>query len=75
MHARSRSFLTSPSPSHTDSCSFSLPFGLIAGGDTATMLIKKIAGINCIIMVAIVQLLFGYWKPGKDPLGSHLKRN
>ncbi|CDR88326.1 uncharacterized protein SPSC_04153 [Sporisorium scitamineum] len=52
-----------------------LPFGVVPGGETATMLIKKIASINCIIMVAIVQLLLGYWKPGKDPLGSHLKRN
>lgn len=37
------------------------------------MLVKKIAAINCIILVALSQLLFGYWKPGKDPLGSHLK--
>ncbi|TKY90048.1 hypothetical protein EX895_000046 [Sporisorium graminicola] len=51
-----------------------LPFGIIPGGETVTMLVKKIAALNCIIMLAIVQLLFGYWKPGKDPLGSHLKR-
>lgn len=50
-----------------------LPFGIIPGGETATMLVKKIAALNCIIFVGIIQLLFGYWKPGKHPLGSHAK--
>ncbi|KAJ1030571.1 hypothetical protein NDA16_001480 [Ustilago loliicola] len=52
-----------------------LPFGLVPGGETATVLVKKIAALNCIIFVGIFQLLFGYWKPGKDPLGSHLKNS
>lgn len=55
-------------------CSNRLPFGIVPGGETATMLVKKIAALNCILFVGVIQLLFGYWKPGKDPLGSHLKR-
>ncbi|ETS63280.1 hypothetical protein PaG_01556 [Moesziomyces aphidis] len=50
-----------------------LPFGIVPGGETVTMLIKKIAALNCVVFVAIAQILFGLWKPGKDPLGSHLK--
>lgn len=54
-------------------CTDSLPFGILPGGETVTMLIKKIAALNCVVFVAIAQILFGLWKPGKDPLGSHLK--
>jgi len=50
-----------------------LPFGLVPGGETATMLVKKVAALNCIIFVGLIQMLFGYWKPGKDPLNSHFK--
>ena len=57
----------------TQTTGLSLPFGLVPGGETVTMLVKKVAALNCIIFVGIFQLLFGYWKPGKDPLSSSLK--
>lgn len=37
------------------------------------MLVKKAAALQCAILVGITQNVLGYWKPGKDPLGSHYK--
>ena len=63
--------LPPPPPKHCADLLCSIPFGVVPGGETATMLVKKIATINCIILLAIFQNLLGIWKPGKDPLGSH----
>ena len=53
----------------------SLPFGLVPGGETVTMLAKKMAALGCVVAVKVTHHVFGYWKPDQAVVNSNLKAN